>query len=129
MGSFVELMILASVEEDFHLEWTKNRGAAHMGSLGVDFPTNGERSDKGFELNYHRLEAGGFVSRLKARLRTACSGILNPEIVVVLRHLLRPDVLHDDLVGHVPRTRHEEPPGPQVPSPAELLQMAELLHQ
>src|SRR4051794_669320 len=80
-------------------------------------------------LNYHRLEAGGFVSRLKARLGTACSGILHLEIVVVLRDLLRPDVLHDHLIRHVPRTGDEETPRPQMAAPAELLQVAELLHQ
>src|SRR5947209_536766 len=42
---------------------------------------------------------------------------------------MRPDVLHDDLVGVVPRAGHEEPPRPEVPAPTELLQVAELLHQ
>src|SRR5512135_1639542 len=80
------------------------------------------------ELNYHRLEGGGFDSRLKARL-TCELCIIYPEVVILLGHLLRPNVLHDHLVRHVPRTRYEEPPRPQVPAPALLLQVAELLHQ
>ena len=81
------------------------------------------------QLNYHRLEAGGFISRLKARLRQAGSPILNPEIIVILRHFLRPDVLHDHLVAHVARTRREESPRPHMPTPTGLLQVAVLLHQ
>ena len=42
-------------------------------------------------LNNHRLEAGGFGSRLKARLNSACSGLVHPEIVVLLRHILCPN--------------------------------------
>src|SRR5512135_1978618 len=80
------------------------------------------------ELNYHRLEGGGFGSRLKARLAGELC-IVYPEVIVLLGHLLRPDVFHDHLVRHVPRTCHEEPTRPQVPAPAVLLQVAELLHQ
>ena len=59
-------------------------------------------------MNHHRLEAGGFGSRLKARLCFACSAIVHPEIVVVPGYLLRPDVLHGYLAGHVTRARNEQ---------------------
>ena len=51
------------------------------------------------------------------------------EVVVDFRFFPRPEVLHDDLVCHVARTRHEEPAGPQVSAPAEPLQVAVLRHQ
>src|SRR5262249_54458861 len=47
----------------------------------------------------------------------------------LLRDALRADVLHDGLVGHHPGTRDEKPASPQAPTPALLVQMAELLEE
>ena len=76
------------------------------------------------ELSHHRLEGGGFGSRLKARLGLACSGVVHPEVIVILGRLLRGDGFHDYLVGHVARTGHEGSPGPHVPPPARLVEVA-----
>ena len=66
-------------------------------------------------LNHHWLEAGGFGSRLKARLCLPCSTAIHTEIVVFLGYLLGLDLLHDHFVGHVSGTCDEETSGPEVP--------------
>ena len=81
------------------------------------------------ELN-HR-PAGSRWVRQSAESPTCRSALrlVYSKVVVLFRHLLRPYVFHDNLVGHVTRTRHEEPSRPKVPPPALLVQMAELLQQ
>jgi hypothetical protein len=61
-----------------------------------------------FELNDHRLEAGGVDSRLNARPCYAYSTAIHSEIVLVIAYLLRPDVHHYDLASHVTGDRHEQ---------------------
>jgi hypothetical protein len=79
------------------------------------------------KLNHRPPEGGGFGSRLKARLGTPTLPITHPEIIIILRQLLRPDGLHDHLVRHVTRTRHQAAPRPKGPTPALLVQVAILL--
>src|SRR5262249_53005267 len=54
---------------------------------------------------------------------------IDPEIPVLPADVLRPDVLDDRLVCHHPGTRHEEPACPEVPPPALLVPVAELLQK
>ena len=122
------LLYLSQARVEFYLPVAPGRPGHGGRGQSFSFPDR-VREVAGDELNYHRLEAGGFISRLKARLCSARSTILNLEIVVLLRHLLRPDVFHDHLVRHVTRARHEEATGPDMTTPTSLLQVAVFLHQ
>ena len=50
-----------------------------------------------------------------------------PKISIRVRNVLSPNVLYDRFICDNTRTRDEKPPGPQMATPALLVQMAELL--